>query len=532
MKKAVVIMLAFALSFCLLACGNSSDIPEITEKLTETIASVIGTTIDSAATVAVLEMGEVKEAKTISAKETEAVLSLIENGAWDIGATADCINDFSFTHGGKTYYYHSSCGTFNDNENQRSLSLSEEDKQTVNEIFLKVFTLLMIADEPSTAEPVTQNLLLTETYPTAAASVAANFGFKLFREAIKDETNALISPVSVITALTMTANGAKGETLEEIEKLIAPLGILNSAFMKDKLDGDGVKTANSVWVKKSAKVSIKPSFADTNKKYFGAEIFKEDFDNATLKKMNRWVSDNTDGMIKNGLEEIPSDAVMYLVNTVLFDAEWQTPFTANEISENIAFTAENGNEQKVTMLTQEMINDDVFTLGKAQGIKRKYANGYSFAAILPNEGVSISEALDSFTGIGFVSAVMPKKNEEGLDGAYPVTVSLPKFEFECKFRFGETLKKLGIPTAFSSKADFSGIADTEQPLLISEVYHSTKISLTEKGTKAGAATSVEMKCGSVAERKTIIFNRPFIYVIFKTDTGMPLFIGTVRDFEK
>lgn len=374
--------------------------------------------------------------------------------------------------------------------------------------------------------------------PLYAVNSAANFGFKLFKEAMSEESNALISPVSVITALTMAANGAKGETLEEIENVIGmDLKTLNSAFAKDKVIGEGVKSANSVWIRKNVGLKVNQSFIDTNKKNFGAEVFSEKFDGNTLNKINGWVSDNTDGLIENMLDEIPADAVMYLINTILFDAEWKHKYSAHEALENQTFTSESSKKQNVTMLyCEDYVNDRVhFNLGKTEVYIKDYTNGYSFAAMLPNKGVSVSKALESFSGSEFVNAVTKRVNSEQMDGGYMLKTYIPKFEFECSFNLSDALKKLGMPTAFDSKkADFSSMATTPAGnIFVGRVGHNTHIMLNENGTKAGAATYVEFKAGSAAEPphyRELRFDRPFIYVIYETNTGMPLFIGTVREF--
>ena len=369
---------------------------------------------------------------------------------------------------------------------------------------------------------------------------ANEFAIKMLKEAIKQQTNAVISPVSLITALSMTANGAKNQTLFEIEKVLGDeLNNLNRNYSKHSIDGNGIKTANSIWIKNSPELKIKQRFIEINKKHYGAEIFKEEFDGSTLKNINGWISDNTDGLIKNALEELPADAVMYLINTVLFNAEWKNKFNSDQVIENQDFYTENGKKQKVSMLSDEMDANEYnyFKLGKTQGIIKEYTNGYSFAALLPDEGVNISEALDSFTGNQLSYTLAKKANNTNYkNGVFLLLTKIPKFEFNCSFKFVDTLINLGMPLAFNpNKADFSGIADTkEKPLFISEVYHNTSISFTENGTKAGAATVVEMKFGSARipeNTKTLYFNRPFIYIIFKSDTATPLFVGTVRDFD-
>lgn len=375
--------------------------------------------------------------------------------------------------------------------------------------------------------------------PLFSAVTTADFGFKLLRNSLAQQKNALISPVSVMTALAMTANGASGKTLEEMETVLgADIETLNKNFAPQNYNGNGVSTANSVWFRNDKKrLSVNDTFINTIEKTYGAEWYGKNFDKSTVREINRWVSQHTDGMINNMLSDIPPEAVIYLVNTVMFDAEWEYPYNKHNVIENRFFTAENGEKQKVTMLASRTNSWMQFGLGKAEGIVRRYTNGYSFAAILPLEGVSINAALNSFTGSDFVKAVTPTAVDPTCGtGLYPIDVYLPKFDFECKFTMSDILKNMGMPTAFSEKnADFSKMGMSfGGNIFIGEVYHNTYISLDELGTKAGAATIIEIAESTAMpiEVKTMEFNRPFIYVIFETNTGTPLFIGTVRDFEK
>ncbi len=382
-----------------------------------------------------------------------------------------------------------------------------------------------------------QVCLGTDGKPMYLRYTTADFAFKMFSEAVKDETNALISPVSIIMALAMTANGAKGETLKQIENVIGTgVSSLNRYYTKELFECNGIKLANSVWLRNERnRLTVNQNFIQTVQDCYGAEVFSEKFNKKTLDKINSWVSDNTDGLIKNMLSEIPDEAVIYLINTVLFDAEWQNPYSAADIRENQIFTTESGEKQNVTMLCSEQSDLTLFSLGKTQGVTIPYKNGYSFAAMLPNEGISIEQALQSFTGEEFIEAVAPS-DPPLVCGTYcPVEIILPKFEFECSFNLNEALKKMGMPLAFdSTKADFTNMAaSTRGNIFVGNVYHNAKIALTEKGTVAGAATAVEfVEESAMVYNQTIKFDRPFIYIIYETETGLPLFVGTVRNFNK
>lgn len=214
---------------------------------------------------------------------------------------------------------------------------------------------------------------------------------------------------------------------------------------------------------------------------------------------------------------------MYLINTVLFDAEWQNVYFENQIRDGF-FTTADGKRRNVTMMHSEETNfiDD----GKATGFIKPYKDGYSFAALLPNEGVSLDSYLDSMTGAGFLAAVNGAKKET-------VIATMPKFEYGYKTTMNDILKSLGMTMPFDrKKADFSDLAVSSGNIYINRVIHQTYISVGEKGTRAGAATIVQMdseSAGYVENYHTVTLDRPFVYAIIDNATGLPIFIGTVTD---
>lgn len=380
------------------------------------------------------------------------------------------------------------------------------------------------------------------------SSATANLAFELLKANLKT-ANPVISPASVAIALTMAGSGARGETLNEFTKILGGdfYGIQDfvEAYINEVNANpeSGIKLANSVWFNgQKGRLQINADFEKLCKNRFAAGIFKDEFGSGTADKINEWISGETDGLIDNVINEVPEEAVAYLINTVLFESEWSANYSPSDAVPNSLFTTADGRKQSVTMLkSTEAVNETShFRLGKTEVVCKNYKNGYTFAAMLPDQGVSIAKALESFSGSDFVNAVTKSntdENGEPLCGVYLLNVYLPKFEFECKFRLSEVLKSMGITKAFDSReADFTGMATSSRGnIFINEVYHNTYIKLDEKGTKAAASTAVEMfdECFAEVppqETKTIRFDRPFIYVIFAPD-GMPLFAGTVTDFD-
>ena len=356
----------------------------------------------------------------------------------------------------------------------------------------------------------------------AFKSAYDNFSVELLKKCFDGKSNTLISPLSVSSALTMTANGANGQTKDEMEKVLGsgiPLDELNkylSSFSGSLTSGEDFKlrNANSIWFRdEENRLTVEKDFLQKNADYFGAAIYKRAFDNATCKEINNWVSEHTDGMIDKLLDNGDALSNIALINATAFNAVWETYYFDNFVEDG-TFTDTNGNEQSATMLISEeseYINGDNCT-----GFIKKYKGGkYGFAAILPDSNVSISDFVGSLNGDKLFKMLQNTENAN-------VVAKIPKFEYEYSAELSEALKALGMPTAFSDSADFSGISGDK--LLISDVLHKTKISVTEEGTRAVAATGVVMSAAPDGD-KQVILNRPFMYMILDNETMLPLFAG-------
>ena len=364
------------------------------------------------------------------------------------------------------------------------------------------------------------------------ADATADFGFELFGYALESDGNALISPVSVMAALAMTADGANGETLAQTE---AVLGMTNEnlrkhygGYVHPANSDEQLRFANSLWLRNDGSFQVNKNFVERTVSAYGADVFSEPFDNSTKNKINFWISENTDGEIKNMLSEIPSETVSYIINTVLFEAEWAEPYHKPNVRENYIFHSASGKNQSVTMLHSG--ERGFVELGKTKGFVKNYANcNYAFVGLLPEAGVSVEDALASFSGKDFVDAVTNAEQTK-------VVVTVPKFDFDCEFELNDALKAMGMPAAFNSaQADFTklGVSPLGN-IYIGKVLHNTFIRFDEKGTKAGAATVIQFDAESAMVQEKIeylVFDRPFIYAIIDRTSGMPIFIGAVKEFE-
>ena len=374
----------------------------------------------------------------------------------------------------------------------------------------------------------------------AFITAQTDFAVRLFQNALKKGENSLVSPLSVMLALAMTANGAGGETLSGMEKALGGLKIdeLNEylgAYMKRLNSSDWAKllAANSIWTNNDSSVAVRESFLQKNADYYRADIFRADFDNSTLDAINAWVKEGTDGMIERILDEMSPNAVMYLVNTLLFEAEWSRKYFDVDVTEG-EFTTNGGEKRNAEFMysTEHTYLEDEL----ASGFIKPYLGTYAFAALLPNEGVDIFDYIASLNGEKLANTL---KNAG--DG-YIVNAALPKFNFDFSAGLNDALSAMGMELAFDpNSAEFGGMFDFSQMIAaepiayIDRVIHKTHIEVGEQGTKAGAATLVEMNAGSAFPGedmiKTVTLDRPFVFMIIDTETNIPLFIGALTDVD-
>ena len=357
------------------------------------------------------------------------------------------------------------------------------------------------------------------------------FSLRLLQNSIKEGENTLISPLSILCALGMTANGADNETLAQMENTFGmSVDELNQYlynYIQSLPQGDKYKLtlADAIWVRNSEYMTINEEFLQTNADWYDAGLYQAPFDASTVKDINDWVKENTDGMIQDILDDIQPEDIMYLVNALAFDAEWQTIYEEHQIRDGI-FTATDGTEQAAEMMYSEenlYLEDE-----SATGFLKYYADeSYAFVALLPNEGISTTEYIASLSG---------KKLQEMLDNAQKATVhaSTPKFQCEYSVEINQPLISMGIVNAFDpGEADFSRMdAAGLRNLYISTVMHKTYITVDEKGTKAGAATAVGIvRMSAPMNPKYVYLDRPFVYMLIDCEENLPVFIGTLESLE-
>ena len=404
-------------------------------------------------------------------------------------------------------------------------------------ILIAVIFILVINSRKISAtnlmDGVEPNALLARATPEEYGPVVTDFAARLFRECYKEGENQLISPVSVISALGMTANGAAGETLKQMEDVLgADIETLNkylysfAATQNESWQGK-LSIANSIWFDEGRLKKVEEDFLQKNADYYGADIYKLTFDSKAKKDINRWVSRKTDGMIEEVIEgDISEKTVMFLINALSFDAEWVDAYRKSSVRDG-DFTLEDGTKKNVSFMfsVEGTYLEDEDTTGFL-----KYYKGcrYAFAALLPKEGIKLSDYVSSLDG-DKISNLLKNKSSD-----YRVDTKTPKFSTDYSLELKDILGEMGMRDAFSFiNADFSSLGQPiEENLYIDSVFHKTFIQVDERGTKAGAVTAVApTDSGAPMKFENVYLDRPFVYMLIDCESNIPLFIGTLADIE-
>lgn len=367
----------------------------------------------------------------------------------------------------------------------------------------------------------------------AGKKAECDFAAKLIKTDRADRKNVLVSPLSVMEALSMTANGAGKDTLRQMENVLGmPLDTMNRYFQKYPTylcngydDINKLCIANSLWYNTLlGDAVVNDNFTDSVHEFYNSELFKLPFNNAAAGKINNWVDQHTDGMIPEVLDRVSPSSLMCLVNTLAFDGKWQDEYYTYSVHDGDFRNADGSYYSAEMMYSDEYtyIHDDM-----AQGFIKEFSGGnYGFAAVLPNENVSLKEYLNQLSGDRLQKLLDSKKHNT-------VYTMMPKFKTDYSTEMSSVLKGLGMTNAFDSgKADFykmlaPGTAGFKP--YIDRVIHKTTIDVNETGTKAAAATVVEVNAGSAMpeDPKRVYLNRPFLYMLVNLKTNTPFFIGTV-----
>ena len=355
--------------------------------------------------------------------------------------------------------------------------------------------------------------------------------------AAQEAENPVLSPLSAYLCLAMLMPGANENTKAEFEKILGADWDYVSALAADiaaQLEKTGGSTkldlANSIWTDDD-KAVIEEEWLKTVKAYFGPDIYSADLPSSeALKAINKWVNDKTNGMIpKLHDDNYDKDTIMVLLNALYMKADWAHKFEGQDTYDR-EFTKADGSAVTVPFMNMFEAYESYIKTEDAEGIMLPYDDGrLAFIALKPGSGDARGYAA-SLTGVKLKEAIAAAKADTF------VTVNMPKFDTEYSVYLTDALKAMGMTDAFDPfLADLSGAGrGVDGPLYISYVFQRVKVDVNEEGTEAAAVTEIATAegCALPAEEPIVLtFDKPFVYAIVDTETGVPLFAGVMENPE-
>ena len=409
-------------------------------------------------------------------------------------------------------------------------------------VFLMIFTLAACGETASGATELTGPSQVEETpftidaiCPVGEYDGIFNLGVELFKKAAAtseaEGENVVFSPVSAMSLMASLSQAADGETLKQIEEAIGKddefFTLLMDGYCRS-LNADKetarVHSANSFWMRdEEGRLAVTDEFL-SKCRYLDTQVFSAPFDKSTVNDINRWCSDHTDGMIDEIIDRISPDAVAYLINALTYENRWLVPYEQEQLRKGI-FTDDSGNSQKAEFMYSD--ENRYFEDELAQGFIKPYKDGFSFIAIRPRDGVTTDE---------YISRMAGEKLRKLINEPQQITVSvgIPEFSNEGFTDLVPVFESMGMKDIFDSvRADLTRMGTSSRGnIFIGAAFQKAFIEVNSDGTRAAAVSIAEAKdgCAMVDIPKTVILDKPFIYIIADDSQleGLPLFMGTVE----
>ena len=373
------------------------------------------------------------------------------------------------------------------------------------------------------------------------AAVTSQFAISLFTSLIasKPQENVIISPTSVSSALALVAAGARGKTLDEIEKAFAWKagsndGLATAIFQegqklaKECSKSCSLKSANGIWLDNEFIVNESyKNFLGT----FGLKTAKVDFktdSQGATEKINRWVEEHTNKKITKLFQERVLDDLtrMVIVNAIYFKGNWLMPFD-KEHTVAAPFHVGKGKEVNVQMMYHSgefrYIND---MKANCDIVQLQYEGSeFSMIAIVPHEIDGLARVTSSMD----LSQFGKWKTELEASVKETVDVFLPKFKVSHRVDLKESLGSLGISDMFCDRANLTGLSKAGN-LYVSSAVHEAVIEVNEEGTEAAGATGIGI--GFMSLPPQVRADRPFLFMIVSHKTNSIVFLGKMVDPSK
>jgi serpin B len=367
----------------------------------------------------------------------------------------------------------------------------------------------------------------------AIADATAAFGCDLFGKLRSKSGNLFFSPLSVETALAMTAGGARGETLAEMNKVLhlpkadsqAGVGALMRYLQAAPAAKYELAIANALWLQQG--MSFRQQFLAETARHYGASMQSVDFRDGDKARqtINHWVEQQTKDKIKElfGPGSLEKESRLVLTNAVYFKGKWADPFK-KFVTKDEPFYLADGSKVQAPLMRRG--GEFRYLAGdRVQVVTLPYSGSrVDMMIVLPAKPDGLPDVEKTLTADKLKEWAGKLRNSDG-------EVLLPRFKLTDEFDLGNTLKEIGMRLAFSKQADFGAMC--EEPVMIGQVVHKAYVDTNEEGTEAAAATGVKMlpMAAPPQPKQPFIFraDRPFLFVIRDTGTGTPLFVGRIAN---
>jgi serpin B len=366
----------------------------------------------------------------------------------------------------------------------------------------------------------------------AIAEATAAFGCDLFGKLRAKSGNLFFSPTSIATALAMTAGGARGETLAEMNKVLhlpkadsAGVGDLMRYLQAAPAAKYELSIANALWLQQG--MSFRQRFLTETAHIYGASMQSVDFRDGDKARqtINHWVEQQTKDKIKElfGPGSLEKDSRLVLTNAVYFKGKWAEPFKKFATKDEPFFLAD-GSKVQAPLMRQS--GEFRYFAGDGLQVVTLPYSGYrvDMMIVLPAKADGLPDVEKTITADKFKEWSGKLRKSDG-------QVLLPRFKMTDEFDLGNALKEIGMRLPFSKQADFGAMC--EEPVIIGQVVHKAYVDTNEEGTEAAAATGVKMlpMAAPPQPKQPFVFraDRPFLFVIRDTGTGTPLFVGRVAN---
>lgn len=377
------------------------------------------------------------------------------------------------------------------------------------------------------------NIRTLQAYEKEMVFAGSKFAIDLFHQLEKSGTeNSFYSPYSIHQALAMTMNGNEGRVLQEFIEILRFQGMsveeANKAakelteFLLAVDPKVKISIANAIWYKEGYQVY--PPFKETVENHYHAVVDPLDMSNPqSINIINSWIENQTQGIIKDMLDFIPTNAVMYLVNAIYFKGDWKYQFQASKTIKEPFFVTPTQQVEVDMMQLEKAATFQYYSNGSLQYLEIPYSTGQYNMGIITGVDHNLDLLLESFTF---------ENLEEWRKSANEVNfiLKMPRFKMKKKMdNMKDDLMEMGLVTPFNYHSDnftrlFSNLTDE---LKISRVIHDAFIEVDEKGTEAAAATVVEiLERTSFPSTPTLVtLDKPFVFFIQENHSGAILFIG-------